>query len=82
MEELGYYYGFVVYRTAISAQGAVTLAVPGVRDRGIVYCDRVRIIPYHNYTLQQNKPLHTIPCHQTAIPNYTIPFHTIQQSRN
>ncbi len=57
MEQLGYYYGFVVYKTTISVQSVVTLAVPGVRDRGIVYCDRVRFllgfipypgIPYHN----------------------------------
>ena len=43
MEQLGYYYGFVVYKTTISVQSVATLDVPGVRDRGIVYCDRVRL---------------------------------------
>lgn len=41
MEELGYFYGFVVYKTRVSVRGTATLNVPGVRDRGIVYCDKV-----------------------------------------
>ena len=49
MEQLGYYYGFVVYRTTISSRDVITIDVPGIRDRGIVYCDRVR--PRPNLTL-------------------------------
>ncbi|XP_028416196.1 beta-galactosidase-like [Dendronephthya gigantea] len=43
MEQLGYYYGFVVYKTVISLQNVATLNVPGIRDRGVVYCDRKRL---------------------------------------
>ena len=41
MELLGFYYGFALYKTRISLQGKATLDVPGIRDRGVVYCDKV-----------------------------------------
>ena len=43
MEQLGYYYGFALYKTTLSLQGKATLNVPGVRDRAVVYCDKVRV---------------------------------------
>ena len=46
MELLGFYYGFALYKTRISLQGKATLDVPGIRDRAVVYCDKVvRIFP-------------------------------------
>ena len=44
MEQLGHYYGFVVYKTVISLQNVATVTIPGIRDRGAVYCDRVRLL--------------------------------------
>lgn len=42
MEVLGFYYGFVLYKTRITLQGKATLSVSGIRDRAVVYCNKVR----------------------------------------
>ena len=46
MEQMGMYYGFVIYRTNIvisTKQSQLTnvLNIPGVRDRAIVFIDKV-----------------------------------------
>jgi hypothetical protein len=46
MEQLGQNYGFVLYETQISAkfnQSNVTISIPGIRDRAIIYVGEVML---------------------------------------